>query len=111
MKSTIILSMKCENLIQRSIMLIKKINVISSRAFEILLQLYSVIDLFKLIGEQTANIQSTMLKNTRLTRQSIQWTPGYTFTENYFLIAAINLATGGPLYTCLVNLVFFSIVL
>ena len=47
-------------------MLIKKINVISSRAFEILLQLYSVIDLFKLIGEQTANIQSTMLKNTRL---------------------------------------------
>ena len=66
MKSTIILSMKCENLIQRSIMLIKKINVISSRAFEILLQLYSVIDLFKLIGEQTANIQSTMLKNTRL---------------------------------------------
>ena len=66
MKSTIIPSMKCENLIQRSIMLIKKINVISSRAFEILLQLYSVIDLFKLIGEQTANIQSTMLKNTRL---------------------------------------------
>ena len=66
MKSTIILSMKYENLIQRSIMLIKKINVISSRAFEILLQLYSVIDLFKLIGEQTANIQSTMLKNTRL---------------------------------------------
>ena len=65
MKSTIILSMKYENLIQRSIMLIKKINVISSRAFEILLQLYSVIDLFKLIGEQTANIQSTMLKNTR----------------------------------------------
>ena len=44
MKSTIILSMKYENLIQRSIMLIKKINVISSRAFEILLQLYSVID-------------------------------------------------------------------
>ena len=66
MKSTIILSMKCENLIQRSIMLIKKINVISSRAFEILLQLYSVINLFKLIGEQTATIQSTMLKNTRL---------------------------------------------
>ena len=66
MKSTIILSMKCENLFQRSIMLIKKINVISSRAFEILLQLYSIIDLFKLIGEQTANIQSTMLKNTRL---------------------------------------------
>ena len=65
MKSTIILSMKYENLIQRSIMLIKKINVISSRAFEILLQLYSVIDLFKLIGEQTANIQSTILKNTR----------------------------------------------
>ena len=24
------------------------------------------------------------------------------FTENYFLIAAINLATRGPLYTCLV---------
>ena len=47
-------------------MLIEKINVISSRAFEILLQLYSVIDLFKLIGEQTANIKSTMLKNTRL---------------------------------------------
>ena len=23
------------------------------------------------------------------------------FTENYFLIAAINLATQGPLYTCL----------
>ena len=44
MKSTIILSMKYENLIQRSLMLIKKINVISSRAYEILLQLYSVID-------------------------------------------------------------------
>ena len=25
-------------------------------------------------------------------------------TENYFLIAAINLATWGPLYTCLVPL-------
>ena len=25
------------------------------------------------------------------------------FTENYFLIAAINLATRGPLYTCLVR--------
>ena len=24
------------------------------------------------------------------------------FTENYFLIAAMNLATRGPLYTCLV---------
>ena len=24
------------------------------------------------------------------------------FTENYFLIAGINLATQGPLYTCLV---------
>ena len=44
MKSTIIQSMKYENLIQRSLMLIKKINVISSRAYEILLQLYSVID-------------------------------------------------------------------
>ena len=44
MKSTIILSMKYENLIQRSLMLIKKINVISSRAYEILLQSYSVID-------------------------------------------------------------------
>ena len=30
------------------------------------------------------------------------------FTENYFLIDAINLATRGPLYTCLVHL--FSIV-
>ena len=29
------------------------------------------------------------------------------FTENYFLIAAINLATRGPLYTCLV-LIFAS---
>ena len=28
------------------------------------------------------------------------------FTENYFLIAAINLATRGPLYTCLVLLSF-----
>ena len=44
MKSTIILFMNYENLIQRSLMLIKKINVISSRAYEILLQLYSVID-------------------------------------------------------------------
>ena len=26
------------------------------------------------------------------------------FTENYFLIAAINLATRGPLYTCLVTI-------
>ena len=26
------------------------------------------------------------------------------FTENYFLIAAINLTTRGPLYTCLVSL-------
>ena len=25
------------------------------------------------------------------------------FTENYFLIALINLATRGPLYTCLVS--------
>ena len=28
------------------------------------------------------------------------------FTENHFLIAAINLVTRGPLYTCLVTLVF-----
>ena len=28
------------------------------------------------------------------------------FTENYFLIAAINLATLGPLYTCLVWIFF-----
>ena len=28
-----------------------------------------------------------------------------TFTENYFLIAAVNLATRGPLYTCLVFIV------
>ena len=26
------------------------------------------------------------------------------FPENYFLIAAINVATRGPLYTCLVEL-------
>ena len=27
------------------------------------------------------------------------------FTENYFLIAAINLATRDPLYTCLVDVI------
>ena len=31
------------------------------------------------------------------------------FTENYFLIAAINLATRGPLYTCLVYICYRSI--
>ena len=31
------------------------------------------------------------------------------FTENYFLIAVINLATWGPLYTCLVNIVLWKI--
>ena len=28
------------------------------------------------------------------------------FTENYFLIAVINLATRGPLFTCLVLICF-----
>ena len=30
------------------------------------------------------------------------------FTENNFLIAAINVATRGPLYTCLVNYANYS---
>ena len=31
------------------------------------------------------------------------------FTENYFLIAAISLATWGPLYTCLVYFQIFRV--
>ena len=30
------------------------------------------------------------------------------FAENYFLIAAMNLTTRGPLYTCLVLIMFIS---